>query len=407
VKLSAIADSDPLARLGMIRIESAELPPDQTRAAAEKLLNENASGVVGAIIIEALRAKSLVGLMPQGPDAAAVRAEVEKFPKDWLDMLDFNSVKKLYALRAEPVKVAHSFGEPVLVKVSITNTSPYDMTLGANGAIRPDLWFDCQIKGIAPQNFPGVAFERLGQRVLLKPKDTITQTARVDQGGLAAFMRSNPQIGLSLYFSVLTNPITLPQSGIAPGPGGYRAQFTGGGAGVVQRTPAPLNDQTLQAAFTQLLSGTGDSRVRNLDMLGTYVKLMRAQAGAQAQLAGKATEIADVIRKSTGDSVPAVRAQATYMTAALADQPVRDGIIKQMLADSAPILRVVGLAVLQDSATPEQRKEMAKPLATGDPDPIVKALAQSVIEVADLPPPQTQPTTEPTTAPTDPTAAGK
>jgi hypothetical protein len=67
----------------------------------------------------------------------------------------------------------------------------------------------------------------------------------------------------------------------------------------------------------------------------------------------------------------------------------------------------VGLAVLQDSATPEQRKEMAKPLATGDPDPIVKALAQSVIEVADLPPPQTQPTTEPTTAPTDPTAAGK
>ncbi|HVT79801.1 MAG TPA: hypothetical protein VHM90_04025 [Phycisphaerae bacterium] len=83
-KLSAVADRDPFAGLGMLLMSTE--PPAQQTLAAKKLLNDNASGLIGAILIEALRDR--VGLMPAGPEAAAMRGELAKIPPDWLDLLD-------------------------------------------------------------------------------------------------------------------------------------------------------------------------------------------------------------------------------------------------------------------------------------------------------------------------------
>ena len=69
VKLSAVADRDPLAALGMIQLDK-DKPAATTDAAAKKLLTENASGMMGALLMEALRTR--FGLMPAGPDSAAI-----------------------------------------------------------------------------------------------------------------------------------------------------------------------------------------------------------------------------------------------------------------------------------------------------------------------------------------------
>jgi hypothetical protein len=115
------------------------------------------------------------------------------------------------------------------------------------------------------------------------------------------------------------------------------------------------------------------------------------QTQEDPQLKAKGTEITDVVRKSTGDPVPAVRAQASFLTALLSDNTVREGILRQMLADPIPVVRMSGLAGLQSMVEPDQRKQFAQPLADSDPDPLVKKFAASVIECADLPPPSTQP----------------
>lgn len=380
VKLSAVADRDPLAALGMIRIEGGnDLSP------ARELLSKNAAGLIGAMLIEALRDR--IGLMPAAPAAADVRTELDAFPREWLDILDFTKVKSFYAFKAEPLQVGHSFGEPILVRVTLANTSNYDITIGANGTIRPDLWFDVQIKGLVQQYLPGVAFERLGGKVVLKPRDYVSQVVRVDQGNLAGVLAGNPQVGIPLFFSVLTNPITQ-QTGIAPGPAGYRVQLSR----VVERSSAPLKEETLQKLYQQLQNGNGAVRLRTLDLLGTFAAAMKQREDAALQ--AKAAELADVVRKSTGDPVASVRAEALFVTAMLSDATAREGIIRQMLADPEPAVRALGLDLLQQAAPPAGRKELAAPLAERDADPIIKKLAASVIEVADLPPPATQPAPE-------------
>jgi hypothetical protein len=385
VKLSAVADLDPFARLGMIRMEETEAGPEKTNQAVKALLADNAAGVVGAMLIEALRDK--VGLMPAAPHASAVRAELEKLPKEWLEILDFKTVTKFYSLKADPLGVAISFGEPILARVSIVNTSPYELTVGPGGIIRPDIWIDCQAKGLAQQYFTGVAFDRVGQKLVLKPKESVSQVVRVDQAGLAQMLQTRPNVGFPLYFNLMTNPVTL-ATGISPGPAGQRQQFSR----VIERGPAPLDQATLNKCFQKMANGPGDAKVRTLELLGTFAKVMLTQEDANTR--AKGTEIVDVIRKSTGDPVPIVRAHATFMTALLSDPAVRDGLIRQMLADPLPIIRMCGVAAVQNVVEAAQRKTWVQPLADSDPDPIVKRFAASTIEVADLPPPATQPAQE-------------
>jgi tetratricopeptide (TPR) repeat protein len=412
VKLSAVADRDPLAMLGILRLDSAEQSPDKLTAAAKKVLADHASGLVGAVLIEGLRDK--VGLMPPGPSAPFIRAELEKFPREWLEILDFTKAKNFYNLKADPLKVGHSFGEPILARISITNTGKYDLTIGPEGAIRQDVWIDVTIKGMAPTSIPGVAFERMGQKLVIKPKESIAQIVRVDQDGLAQYLAAKPTIQVPLYFSLLTNPLTQ-ATGIAPGPGGYRQQFTR----VVERGSAPLSDQTLNAQFQKLQQGTGDERVRAVEELGTFAALLKSMNDPQAQ--GKANEITDVVRKSTADPIPSVRAEATFVTAMLADPAVRDGMVRQMLGDREFIVRIIGLAAAQQTIPPDKRKELVAPLAPStqptdqqqpqqpgadaDAETIVKQMALSVMEVADLPP-TSQPSTQPAGEITAGTGAG-
>jgi hypothetical protein len=385
VKLSAIADRDPLAALGMFRIDAATADPMEQTNAARKLLAGNSSGLVGAMLIEAVRGQ--VGLMPAGPDADELRDLLGQLSPEWLDFLD-DGAKKLYSIQALPLKVGHAFGEPILANIKITNIHrQFSITVGPNGALRPDIWIDAQTKGMIQRYFAGVAFERLGHKVQLKPNESITQTVRLDQGNLLAMLDTQPVMEIPLYFSALTNPLTQ-SAGIAPGPGGFRVQFTS----VVARNRSPLADGTIRELTQQLLSGPPNVRIRTLDLLATFARTLRAQDAPEFR--GKATEITDLVRKSTGDVSPAVRAQATFMTALLAEPSIREGVVRQMLSDTNFAQRVLGLMALQVSADPAKRKELAEGLSRSDPDPIVKLLAVTVMEVADLPPPATQPSQE-------------
>ena len=127
VKLSAVADRDPLSGLGMIRIETGEVPADRVNVAARRLLSENPNGLVGAMLIESLRDR--VSMMPQSENAAEVHAELDKFPMEWLDFLDPQKVKLMYSIKAEPLKIAHAYGEPIIARITIMNTGNFDLTV--------------------------------------------------------------------------------------------------------------------------------------------------------------------------------------------------------------------------------------------------------------------------------------
>jgi tetratricopeptide (TPR) repeat protein len=385
VKLSAVADREPLAALGMLRAEN-EFSPAQATAISRRLLSRHASGLVGAILIEGLRDK--VGLMPPGPDAQTIRDLLEKFPKDWLDFLDFSKVKNFYLLKADPDRVAHAYNVAMLMTVTVQNISDYDLTVGPEGAIKPDLWFDVNIRGLSQQNIQGVAFDRLTSHMILHPRESTSVTLRVDQGPLLAALQGNPAIEQPLYFSVVTNPMTLP-SGITPGPGGYRTT-----AKVVVRSSSPLSPASLQTWYNQILSGPADVRMRTLELLGNYANAMRRAEQPEAK--AKSSELVDMIRKCTGDPVPAVRSQAMIVTGILAEESLREGFVRQLMTANTFVERAGGLIAAAQLVPPDKRKELVRPVAEDkSADPLLRKMAAAEIEVAELPPPATQPTTEP------------
>lgn len=385
VKLSAVAEADPYSELGLIKLDTPDAPADKMRQRVNKLLNNNASGLMGATLVEALRDR--VGIMPPAPDATGVREELDAFPNEWLDFVNFSKVKNFYALKGECLKVAHQFGEPIMAKITITNISAYDITIGPDGAIRPDLWVDVHVSGLQQQNFSGVAFDRMGMRFVIHPKESVSQVMRVDLDGLSGMLGSNPIVSVPLYFSVLTNPATQ-QNGIAPGPGGSREQFLR----VVERSPSPLSPETFARLNQDLQNAPADVRMRTLELLGTFAINMRN--GTDADLKSQSEQIVDLIRKGAGDRTLTVRDHAMMLMTFLVDESVRAGLMQRLLSSDDFQARALGIAAVASGIDPPKRKAMLQNIADNDPDPVLKRCAQRAIEVAEA-----TPTTQPTTAP--------
>src|SRR5205823_2860260 len=123
-----------------------------------------------------------------------------------------------YTLRIEANqgRVAHAFAEPMIVRVTISNISEFPITIGADGVIRPDLWFDVTFRGVAQQAIPGAAYDRIAREVVLKPHASLSQLVRLDQGQVSQGLASSPFPAMQLIYDVRTNP-ALTASGVAPG----------------------------------------------------------------------------------------------------------------------------------------------------------------------------------------------
>jgi hypothetical protein len=314
---------------------------------------------------------------------------VEDFPRPWLDFI--GKPGSIYLLKADPLKVTHAYGEAILAQVSIKNVSPYEITIGANGALRPDLWFDLQLKGLVQQAFQGITFDRLGQRVLLKPGETVSQIVRLDQGQLTGYLQGNPAVQVPMFFSVFTNPITL-QTGISPGPGGQRQQLSK----VVTRAPSALNSENaINSATAALSTESPEVKMELADLLAGYARAFLQQPDDKIKAKGE-DMVAAIKRSATKDALPAVRSWSSYVLGrSLANSPdQREAMVKQLLASNEWTDRLMGVVMIQ-SLDHGKWKDLADPVATADADETVKKLASALADFAQNPASLQQPTTEP------------
>jgi len=408
VKLSAIAERDPLAMMGLIRLDAKSADPnnpearDQYQLQARGLVNKNASGLLGAMIQDGLR--DYGGKLVPGKDADAVRERIAAFPKDWLTIID--KPQSFYTIRAEADKVSHSFAEPMMGKVSIQNISEYDLSIGDDGVIHPDLWFDVSIKGISSAQRSGIVFDRISKAKVLHKGQTVTMPVRLDAGELAQSLLNTPMYAMLLYFSVYTNPTSAARGSVLPGAAGYRVQLKR----VVDRSATPIaSPQQQQKVFDTLAGGTPKEKIRLISLLQHYIMLLSDdKAGKQAQ--AKAREFQEEIRTMSGDSSPAISAWARSVGLLLNPPDRRLALLKQQAADTYVPARALAVLISREKDVLPVNDAMAfvAEIKKNDPDPLVRDLADAVVD--DLAHPTTQPTTEPSlgdalAAPASPGAA--
>ncbi|HZZ43898.1 MAG TPA: hypothetical protein VFE58_13255 [Tepidisphaeraceae bacterium] len=386
VKLSAIADRDPLAKLGMMKMAA---KGDATNAEERKLLNDNPSGLLGAILVEAMKGNPAVQLI-KSPQAEAIEGAVGHFPKDLLKILD--TPQEFYAVRGEPLQIAHGFGEPLVVQVTIQNLSDYDLTVGTDGVIHPDLWFDARLRGGVDQQVPGVAYDRIADAGVLKSRKEFTQKIRLDQGQFGQVLASNPSVSVQVQAGVMTNPQPA-QNGLVPGVAGYRVEFPR----VMERVATPISGAPQrQKIYTTIANGNGDEKIRAMELLGTYVRVIRGGKDVSKEALGVADEMVNAIRTGMSDAEPSVQAWAEYISALVGPPEQLGSALKQMMADKSWEKRMLALSV-EPMLPAEIRTQVGGKMGLDDADPTVKAYAQAQGELQAIA--ATQPAAAPTTKP--------
>ncbi|HEY7116397.1 MAG TPA: hypothetical protein VH475_07420 [Tepidisphaeraceae bacterium] len=401
VKFRAVADQDVLAQAG-VDLLWAKNPAEKSKAndAAARLIQQHPSGLLAAVLVDTLH--DLSPKVTPRDDAKDIKDALAAFPRDWLKIIDPAAAKSgFYTLRAEMAnnRILFPFGEPMVATVSIKNISQYDITIGPEGVIRNDLWFDAQLRGLVQQMITGAAYERIGQVLVLKPGQTISQNVRLDQGQLAQVLNRYPNPTLSFYGLVRTNP----RGDGGSGPCGYGVPFSS----ITERTGFPLNENALRALSNLVASGTVPEKMRSLELMAAEVEQLRTQQQQQqnnpqqaAQINILITSFLEAMNKAASDPSPAVATWGSFLAAAH-DQtkvvPMRD----RLLADADPTRRLIGMMIAGAMPLDDQKKLVAN-ILKDDKDPMVHLYAAGMNEIAQIAaqqPATTMPTTAPTVAP--------
>ena len=388
-KLTAVAERDPLAELGLIKL-LATTDREQARTRSHQLLSKHPHGIVGALLVSSLRDAGLItpaegSLLPAAvahPDAKALGDELAKFPADFMRILD--APQTFYTLRIEPVKVIVGFGEPLMVRVTLQNNSQYDLTIGEDGVIRPELWLDAMVSiGAAePRALPNVGVDRITDHIVLRPRQSISRLIRVDRSDLSGMLFLNPTPPILFRVTVKTNPIPTP-SGAIPSAGGYASVMTR----PMERSGTPLNEQVIQRVSEAAVTGQGIERIRALELIASISSLHRR--ANQAAIVAKAEPLMEPVRKSRSDDSASLRAWSGFLVVAYGAEEGRAGEVEKMLADPAWQVRLMGLLMVR--ALPENRmKPAVAEIANNDADALVKRSAVATLEYLNRPP-ATQP----------------
>lgn len=399
VKLEAVADRDPLAALGLLRMadKSTMDANAQFLANAHQLLQENPDGLVGAILATELHPQGVAAAMDD--EVGPLRLEVRKFTTTWQDMLQ--NPARYFVVRGDPQKVAHDQGDPMLARIIFQNRSDFELSVGPDGVIHPGLWFDARIAGVMNnQTLPGCAFEQIRQRRVLHGNSSISQVIRLDAYSMLPLFDSNPAVSFDVTFYITSNPIPVQDKDGNPtviaGAAGMKQAFTR----VMQRVPVNMSQQGVQAAIlNDLVNGDESTRFQRIQLLSCYLRALNQMIAKtekpEPQMVALRHDYVSRIGQRRFDPSPAIAAWASYELAISADPATNAETIRQMHLNPNPIQRLLAVDAAARALPPQDAINVMASLVN-DKDPNVAAFAAATQEI--LKNPATQPATQPSDA---------
>ena len=374
VKLSAVADRDPLSQLGMLVLQY-KATADKAAAvkAGDALLEKLPTDAWSAMVRWSLRDAGALTLHTSDYDA--VVAEAAKLPRNWINFA--RDGRSYYFVTVDVEKPTVQTGEPIIATVEVQNASDHPLVVGPGGAIEQAVSLDAEVRGAQSQTFPAVAIAKLTGQLVLQPNDSTRTTVRLDDANLAGFLAENPRLGLSIFISAVTNPIVRGNA-VAPGPGGYRAQSRN----VVDRPPEAYSHEDVRQQLTaQLHDSSAVERLHAVLTIGACAAWMNSAGADDHQFAPAA--VAQLQEAAAHDASPTVRAVAWQQLALEQDDAGRMKSIQTMLASPDFETRLIGCVMTMNRPIAD-RKTLLAPLAN-DSDDVVKRLAAAILQLPEAP----------------------
>jgi tetratricopeptide (TPR) repeat protein len=380
VKLSAGAERDPLCELGLVEVMRREGAHREAAAVAKSLLEKYRSGVIAVLVHR--RLEELKVRPETTPAAEALRDLVDRFPSHLRRLA--TSPQEFYSVRAAAAQVEHEFSQPILITVTIRNTSDQPLTMGERGILR-DVWLDVQLRGGVDRFLPAAAYAPLSGPLVLAPKASHTQVLRVDTGVLGTLLDVLPSTPVQMTITAVVNAVGT-EGGIAPGIYGYRSRADQ----MVVRSALPLwNEVQLQSAMAVMEGQDTARRLRLADAAAAHLMLTPENAPQPITPAlQEAWRL--LLDKGTRDVMPLVQTWALYRKAVATGGA--GGSLEQLA--SSPSVAARTLAAVGARTAPEGRRTATLARLREDADGGVRQIASAIAAM-----PQPAPTTAPTTEP--------
>jgi tetratricopeptide (TPR) repeat protein len=363
-KLSAIDKVDPLASLGLLRLEK----DTQVADARARALRSTAHGTVGAMIASDLIPRKTPLVLSTASEA--MRQVLLAFPGEILRLID--APESFYLVRAEPITAVVDYGSPILVRVTVVNLSKFDLPLGLHGAIRPDLWFDATIRGLHAKDYPNIAYDRLAGPLVLRPRQAASRIVRLDQGRLLTTLRTTPYYSIPITATVCTNPIT-PNGRAIPGAGGQQVTVSN----LMEQSPLPTVRQEQRDALIKGLTGApAAQRPALIEAAALYAG--RSPDDTPPEFAAQLHASLDVL---LSDPDPTARSWGTFIGILNSSGPLRAAKVSTAAADPYWLVRLLAITASRGSE-PLALRALAEKLSS-DPDPTVARYAKATLDELD------------------------
>jgi tetratricopeptide (TPR) repeat protein len=380
-KFTTVATQDPLAELGLVKA-MLDSPTDHTVAESmgRRLLQDHPSGLIGAMLYEQLHGDRVKLITTTQADA--LREAVIQFPTALLELVQ--KPQNFYAIRVDPHPVGSYLGEPLLADVSVRNISDYDLTIGPDGVLKPDLLFRLEPKLDKSPSFS--AYDTIAGPTVLASHETTNQTVRLDQTQLLAYL-SNQDLQ---QFEISG---TLGANEMVHGLGGYRVQFVKG----FFRLPSGFSPEHEQAQLKALTSGRPDQKITALSLLYRYILQLEQTKDPDMNVRQHVAGLIDMIHKARQDPLLAVSAWAGHCQAALSPESDRADLIRDMT--DAPDWRQRQIALLLVPNLPVALRDQLFDKLSLDTQSSVRAEAVALKALVALPPEATTQPADTTTPP--------
>ena len=397
--LTPLAQNDPFAILGLLRVARMQDDSKTGRELVAKLWDVNPVGIA-ALVVQG-EAGRLNMAQPQTPLGAQLQAMLKDIPPSM--MTAHRKPADMLLINPELPKLTYEFGEPVVMTVKFINSTDHAVSVGADGAINTNVVLGGTLRGLGAQDMGVFAAENNPRVFRVERRGMVTETVRVDQGALREIMVYNPTRMISVALNITSVPQPTQNGGWAPGLSGQKVQ-----AGQFNRKPIKMQTPAdIMDMIHTLVSKPVNERMLVAGALQCTVNMLNedqtaiAGTGAATQEGGiSQAQIRAELIKALADQIksgdPMVQTWLVRWAPPQLPSGIEEALTTVLPNATDPVLRVVAmnraLNLVRDK--PAEREALAKNLvavSAAEKDPLVKQWAELLAQEAALPPPRPKP----------------
>ena len=271
LKLEPLRESDPWARLGLVRIFlSGEYTPEQAQQELGEAISRHIGGWVGLATRELARAHNVD--IPVERLLGQLQANVTGQLGSPAELRDFYRHPQDYLyLKIQPNQASFNSGEPMLLNISLTNMGSLTITMGPGMMIEPRVVLSAQLSGGLQRELKYYDFVSLYKKRALGPGEGINSTVRLDRGELRRLLRACPQETVTLKVSCILDPQAVGEDEYLPSLGGQMSKEV-----VLVRCGFRPGPQSMDRLYGLLKNGPVRDRIASAIILGDLVGNMQS-----------------------------------------------------------------------------------------------------------------------------------